>query len=155
VIGTAITIKVAEVNFRNLIMLIYNSPSGSDAAFIEYLEESCDRTLICDSFIIMGDFNIEMKVQGYIQDKLRKTMNSARLSQLVKEATRITSASETIIDLVFSNMDFHVEVWHESKITDHSMVVLNWNIKETREGNQRILCQDYKRMDVDAFKRLS
>jgi len=81
----------------------------------------------------MGAFNIHMKMKGYIQDKLRKTMNSAGLSQLVKEATRITSAFETIIDLVFLNMDLHVEVW-QSKIMDHSMVMLNWNIKE-RKGS--------------------
>jgi len=81
-------------------------------------------------------------------------MNSAGLSQLVKEATRITSASETIIDLVFSNMDLQVEVWHEPNITDHSMVVLNWNIKKAKGGNQRILCRDYKRMDVGTFKKL-
>jgi len=132
-------------------MLIYNSPSGSDAAFIEYLEESCDRALMSDSFIVMGDFNIDMKVQGYTQDKLRKTMNSAGLSQLVKAATRITSASETIINLVFSNMDLQVEVWHEPKITDHSMIVLNGNINETKRGNQRLLCRDYCRMDVDTL----
>jgi len=112
-------IKVAEINFRGLIMLIYHSPSGSDAALIEYLEESCDRALMSDSFIVMGDFNIDMKMQGYTQDKLKKTMNSAGLSQLVKELTTITSASETIIDLVFLNMDLQVEVWHEPKITDH------------------------------------
>jgi len=61
----AITIKVAEVNLRDSIMLIYHSPSCSDAAFIEYLEESCDRALMSDSFIVTGDFNIDMKVQDY------------------------------------------------------------------------------------------
>jgi len=129
----AIAIKVAEVNLRGLIMLIYHSPSGSDAAFIAYLEESCDRTLMSDSVIVMRDFNIDMKVQGYTRNKLRKTMNSAGLSQLVKEATRITS--ETIIDLVFSNMDLQVQVWHEPKITDHSMVVLNGNTNEVKGRN--------------------
>jgi len=73
---------------------------------------------------------------------------------LVKEATRITNISETIIDLVFSNIDLQVEVWHEPKITNHSMVVLNGNINEVKGGNQRIFCRDYKRMDVDTFKRL-
>jgi len=37
---------------------------------------------------------------------------------------------------------------------DYSMVMLNWNIKKARKGSQRILCQDYKRMDIDKFKRL-
>jgi len=101
----AITIKVADVNLRGSIMLIYHSPSGSDTAFVEYLEESCDRALTSDNSIVMGDFNIDMKVQDYTQDKLRRTLNSVGLSQLIKEATRITSASETMIDLIFSNMD--------------------------------------------------
>jgi len=95
-----------------------------------------------------------MKVQGYTQDKLRRTLNFVGLSQLVKEATRITSISETMIDLVFSNMDLQVEIWHEPKIADHSMVVLNWNIEEAKGGNQRIVYWDYKRMDVDTFKGL-
>jgi len=68
----AITIKIADIHYRGLIMLIYHSPSPSDATFIEYLEESRDRTLMSDSFV-MGDFNIDMNMQGYIQDKLRKT----------------------------------------------------------------------------------
>jgi len=128
-------------------MLIYHSPSGSDASFIRYLEKSIDKALISDSVVIMGDFNIDMKINGYIQDKLMKTMNSVGLKQLVKEVTRITSTSETIIDLVFSNIDFDIEV-SESKIMDHSEVVLIWNKKEAKERSKRIICGDYKRMDV-------
>jgi len=64
-------------------MLIYHSPSDSDAAFVEYLEESCDRALMSDSSIVMGDFNIDMKVQGYTQNKLRRTLNSVGLSELM------------------------------------------------------------------------
>jgi len=64
--GGQITIKIADVNFRGLIILIYHSLNGSNAAFIKYLEESCDRALMSDSVIVMGDFNIDMKVKGYI-----------------------------------------------------------------------------------------
>jgi len=138
----AITIRLAEISLNVSIMLIYHSPSGSNAAFVEYLEKSCDRALMSDSFIVMGDFNIDMKVQGYTQDKLRRTLNSVGLSQLVKKATRITSKYETMIDLVFSNMDLQIEVSHEPKIADHSMVVLNWNIKEAKGENQRKLYRD-------------
>jgi len=122
----AITIRLAEISLKGSIMLIYYSPSGSDAAFVEYLKESCDRALMNDSSIVMGDFNIDMKVQGYTQDKLRRTLNSVGLSQLVKETTRITSTSETIIDLVFSNMDLQVEVWHEDRGSFHSVVELEY-----------------------------
>jgi len=76
-------LNIVDVNFRSLLMLIYHSPSGNDAARIEYLEESCDRALMSDSFIVMGDFNIDMKVQGYTQDKLRKTMRKKRVNGML------------------------------------------------------------------------
>jgi len=82
-----------------------------------------------------------------------KTINSAGLNQLVNEASRITSSSRTIIDLVFPNMDLDVKVRHEFKIADHSMLI--WNMKEAKERSKRIICRDYKRMDVDEFKRLT
>jgi len=59
-------IKITDVNFRGLVMLIYHFPSGNNVTFIEYLEESCDKTLISDSVIVMGDFNIDMKMKDYI-----------------------------------------------------------------------------------------
>jgi len=51
-------------------------------------------------------------------------------------------------------MDLDVEIWHEPKITDHLMVVLFWNIKKAKQRSERSLCRDYKRMDIDKFKRL-
>jgi len=49
----AIMVKIIDASFRGVIMLIYHSPSGSDANFVEYLDESCDRTLMSDSIVVI------------------------------------------------------------------------------------------------------
>jgi hypothetical protein len=46
------------------------------------------------------------------------------------------------------------EVWHEPKITDHSAIVLYWNVKLVAHENKIITYRDYKRMDIDKFKRM-
>src|SRR5580765_2494273 len=45
-------------------------------------------------------------------------------------------------------------VYHEPKITDHSMVVSHWNVSSAVNSNSRCVYRDYKRMDVDEFKRV-
>ena len=51
-------------------MLIYHLPSNSDANFIEFLEKICNNDLLNDGVILMGDFNIDMKIKNYCQNKL-------------------------------------------------------------------------------------
>lgn len=135
-------------------MLIYHSPSSSDSEFIDFLEEVCNNELLNDNIIIMGDFNMDMKVNNYSQDRLIRVMNSVGLKQLVHEPTRITNSSETITDLIFTNMNVEVNVCHEPKITDHSMVEVYWNVNSVRNEDRKILCRNYKRMDADEFMRL-
>lgn len=141
-------------NYKGLIMLVYHSPNSSDVEFVDFLEEACINNIHRDSVIIMGDFNIDMKRNNHIQGKLTKVMNSVGLKQLVHESTRIVCTSETIIDLVFSNIEMEVAVCHEPKITDYSTVVLYWNIIRSENKNNIIIRRDYKRLDVDEFKKI-
>jgi len=67
-----------------------------------------------DNIIIMGDFNIDMKVRSYCQNRLIRVMNSVGLKQLVNEP-RIVSSSETIIDLIFTNMEVEIYVYVSQK----------------------------------------
>ncbi|KMQ86761.1 rna-directed dna polymerase from mobile element jockey-like protein [Lasius niger] len=81
-------------------------------------------------------------------------MSSVGLKQMVKEPTRIVNASATMIDLIFTNVELEVKVYHEPKITDHSMVVSYWNVSSAVNSNSMYVFRDYKRMDVDEFKRM-
>lgn len=81
-------------------------------------------------------------------------MFSVGLKQLVNEPTRIVNTSETIIDLIFTNEEVEVAVKHEPKITDHSIVVLQWNVSAKKKENRTIVCRDYRNIDVDKFIKM-
>lgn len=52
-------------------------------------------------------------------------------------------------------MDLEVKVYHEPKITDHSTVVIYWNIKELEKEQDKIIVRrDYKRMNINKFKEM-
>jgi len=139
-----VTVKISDKHYRGSLMLVYHSPSGSDASFIDFLEETCNNNLLNGSVIIMGDFNIDMKAKNYCQNKLIRIMNSVGLKQLVNEPTRIVNTSE----------ELEVVVRHEPKITDHSIVVLYWNVKVKEAENRTIICRNYKRMNVEKFMEM-
>lgn len=150
------TIKIKDKDYIGIIMIVYHSPNGRDGSFITFLEEICINVMQNDNVIIMGDFNIDMSVNNYVRNRLVKVMNSLGLRQLVKEATRIVQNSEILIDLVFGNVEMKVEVWYEPTITDHSAIVVYWNIEECVDENKNkaITYRDYKRMDKEKFKEL-
>lgn len=135
----SLTIRVNGKNYKGTLMLVYHSPSGSDAKFIEFLEEICNDDLLNGSVILMGDFNIDMKVKNYCQNKLIRIMNSVGLKQLVNEPTRIVNTSETIIDLVFTNEEIEVTVEHEPRITDHSVIIVYWGVCEKKNESRVIV----------------
>lgn len=149
-----VVVRISDRNYKGILILIYRSPSGSDAKLLNFMEEMCNRDITEGNVIIMGDFNINMKDKNYCQKKLLRTMNSAGLKQMVKEPTRVVHRSESIIDLVFTNYEVEVIVKHEPKITDHSTIVIDWKIKLTNKEDKIVICRDYKRMDVDKFMRI-
>jgi len=51
---------------RSVIMLVYHSPSSSNCKFLDYMEEICNDDILRRKVIIMGDFNIDMKVNNYV-----------------------------------------------------------------------------------------
>lgn len=149
-----IIVKIKDRDYIGMIMIVYHSPNSKDGNFINFLEEICINVMQNDNVIIMGDFNIDMTVNNYMKNRLVTVMNSLGLRQLVKEATRIVKNSETLIDLVFANVEMEVDVWHEPKITDHSAIVLYWNLIESVDENKVITYRDYKRMDREKFKEM-
>lgn len=72
--------------------------------------------------ILVGDFNIDVSKDSQYSKKLIKEMKSVSMYQWVKEYTRVTSNSKTIIDLVFSNESINTKVLEVPRITDHFIV---------------------------------
>ena len=106
----AIIINVDDKNFKGILIVVYHSPNSSDAEFLDFMENACNDELLKKNVIIMGDFNIDVKLDNYVQKRLLRNMYSVGLKQLVNDYTRIVKKSESIIDLVFSNDEIEVEV---------------------------------------------
>lgn len=64
----SITVKIKDKNYIGIIMLMYHSPNGSDAGLLNYLEEACIGNMQNDNVIVMGDFNMDMKINKYTQN---------------------------------------------------------------------------------------
>jgi len=97
----AIMIKISDKNYNGTLMLVYHSLS--DADFMYFLGKVCNNDILNGNVIIMGDFNLDMKVKNYCQNKIIRIMNSAGLKQLVNESSKSVDTSETLTNLIFSN----------------------------------------------------
>lgn len=100
----AVWLEIRErANRRALIGAIYRPPS-SDSRFMVDLADTLQ--LIRSEqkeFVILGDLNCNMLKRDGPTKQLRDIFAENQLHQLVASPTRITSRSETIIDLFVTN----------------------------------------------------
>ena len=102
---------------------IYRSPSSCPANCIDRIADIGNNVEYKGLTVIVGDFNLNIKDKTFYADKLLKRMKEHGFKQHVKEYTRITRVSKTIIDLVFSNSEnLKVAVKHTPRLSDHSLV---------------------------------
>lgn len=133
-----------------LIVIVYRSPSSSVAEFLVHMERIVEdiQALCNENIYIMGDLNIDVGVSSFYEDKLIKLMKNIGLSQKVKDYTRITEISKSIIDLVFTNdEEAQVEVRRTPKITDHDIISLAV-IKSRQMNNSNKETYYYKFRDL-------
>lgn len=137
-------------------MVVYHSPSASDADFINFLVDIVEDFILKRECILIGDFNIDCMTDSFYTKKLLTIMNSMGMKQYVNEPTRITKESRSIIDLVFSNKKIETSVMSEPMITDHACLKIE--CPESKQKNNkmenkynRYMTKDYRGFDVDRF----
>lgn len=109
--------------FKGLIIsCVYHSPSQSHGQFIDRLNQEVKNLIDKGAIILVGDFNINVDTESRYSKKLVRMMKNMGFKQRVKNRTRITKDSKTIIDLVFSYEEIKTEVLEIPRITDHFIV---------------------------------
>lgn len=58
-------IKVKVKLYKDVIMIVYNSPSALDADFFSYLEDKIKQLVIKEDCIVIGDFNIHLLLNSF------------------------------------------------------------------------------------------
>lgn len=103
--------------------------------FFEALTDSISSFLNCDHIILLGDFNINVLAPSeYNTKQLSEFLEQTGLTQLVNSATHFTETSETLIDLVCSNLKSRrLEIQKiGSSIRGHALISCEFVIKKPK-----------------------
>ena len=108
-----------------LISSIYRPPSSS-VDFLDKINYIIDRASCeCKEMIVSGDFNFDVSQDNDgSSNPIITCFEAFQMTQLIKDPTRVTESTQTIIDLIFSS---HPERLSESgvlpvHISDHYLV---------------------------------
>jgi len=144
----ATAIEIKEKWYKGIVMVVYHSPSASDAVFISFLMDIVEDLVTKSDCIVIGDFNIDFMTNSFYAKKLRTTMSAMGMKQYVEEPTRTTRDSRSIIDLVFANNEIKVNVMHEPMITDHSCLKIEHKGRKANR-DRKYIARNYSDFEAD------
>lgn len=91
---------------RAVIVTVYRSPTGDTDTFLERLNkiiDNIDKKFIRHKKIICGDFNICLLKESHLANRFRDVLRQNNFTQTIREPTRVTKKSATLIDNIFVN----------------------------------------------------
>ena len=148
-----------EINFPNtksfLISVWYRPPSTSKflpTNFDELLHNSLASSENKET-ILIGDFNINyQKVDD--NGELKSIFTLFQLKQIIKTATRVTDKTESLIDLVFTNVPFNITMndVYALSFSDHDLIGFNRKQNRVKAAPKTIRCCNYRRYDHNKLK---
>lgn len=141
-IGLSVTLS-PQMSF---ILLVLYRPPNSTIEFYESLNsvlKECDRKKSqCHKkeMLLMGDFNINWENRTN-RKALKQVTDKFDLTQLITGPTRITTTSQTQIDLIFSNRPERVEKTLNliTGLSDHNLTLLSRKLTKKRFQNGHTL----------------
>ncbi len=142
-----------------LICCVYRAPDTDLTKFISSFNDTSSKISFMNSdVVVLGDFNVDCQPGtagkgNTLKRKVHSFMCSLDLIQLIKEPTRITDTSKTLIDLIFV---FNKHRFIKSgvvllSISDHSLVYCILEVGVTKVKPRIIEFRSYKSYDRDAF----
>jgi hypothetical protein len=125
-------IRIQGGIIAGLFAVVYRSPSCSKVTFLEEFEQWCGRNLENNEYkMIVGDFNIDLLKTDLYSKRLEILRKLYGLKHFIKEPTRTTQNSATLIDFVMSDfLRTKATIDPDEMISDHA------TIKITMENNK-------------------
>lgn len=128
-----------KVQFQSTSLAVgtaYRPESVGVQEALDALSESINSMARCDLTCVLGDFNIDMASPNTPKaQELKHFCHQHNLEQLVKEPTRITQHSETILDLVLTDNSSkcrNVEIIHNYCLSDHALVIVDVDVRKNK-----------------------
>lgn len=129
-----IIVEVKLGSQKYLISTLYHPPAIQMSEFLVELEEILDQMCEFDGVIVCtGDFNFDWKKDSFYTNKCKNLIYRMGLNQVVKDFTRITKDSKTLIDYIVTNdQQLEHKVYHSPRISDHSILSIELNFQEDK-----------------------
>ena len=141
---------------RYLCFIIYRPPGpGNLPIFFEELLESLSKGILkYQSIIIMGDFNIDLKIKSFGFNKLDQFCDLFNLTKLIKTETCFAKSHKSFIDLFLTNKPLSFQKTHvtETGLSDYHKLI--WTFLKshfTRLRPKVITYRNYKKFDENVF----
>ena len=148
-------IRIPKYHKSLVVCSIYRPPS-SNTQYIEHLIEVMDKiNTDLSEIIILGDLNINLSLQ-LNNNQLGDICHLFDMDQLIREPTRITLSSSTIIDLILTtNPKLHVRSGIVNyNISDHYPVYTVLQFPSGPQSKPRqFKLRDYKNFNTHLFSR--
>ena len=152
-----------EVNFPHsrgfLVGTFYQPPESSryyNDAFMDHFEDSAEKAISNNKeVILLGDFNCNLTKSSLNGNgkRLTSTLRSLGFCQLIKEATRITAQSATLLDLIATNYERFISKSGvlNACLSDHDLVYCIRKMNCKRSSGQTKSFRNYARYNSSAF----
>ena len=151
-------IEVSIKNVKVAVGVMYKPPKIPYGVFATIQETLAYITTKYEHTIICGDFNINyLQPESYPTSFFQLNVTEPfGLSQIIKEPTRITTTSTTLIDLFLVNNPGNVKtsgVVDVPGISDHCLIYMAYSIKKPKFTPKTFTRRDFKNFSQESFQQ--
>ena len=152
-------IMIKQPNHRTeMLSVVYRPPSGASHIFFEELYNSMDFLSEYSNAetTIMGDINLDYRLRHTKDfDKIKDFEKDYQLKQLIETPTRITNRTVSIIDLIFTDMEYISSSGVlDYKISDHLPVFVCKKKEKVKQTFRTTQGRSYKHYVREDFEKL-
>lgn len=141
-------------DYKIVVGVIYRPPAYSVWDFLDQLESSISTCLpMGGNFVCCGDFNIDLlDFESYKCKLFNNFLKDLGLLQIIRDATRVTRTSRTLVDLILTSEDSSACAAGVQSvgISDHELIHCTLSCPE-RSRNLSFTFRDFKNMPLDDF----
>lgn len=137
-----------------LFSVLYRPPDAGD--FFNLIASPLEKAWLKSSnIVLLGDFNCDFFVQELNTNKLQSIFNAFNMQNVITEPTRTSATSSTLIDLIVTTRKDLVSSTGTFPlgISDHDLIYATLRLKNKRPPPKIIKIRDYKRMNIENFRR--
>ena len=144
-----------------VVLGIYRPPRSKGANYYQVLEEELNEITSwaiskCQTIIITGDLNLDRLKPNEREGKLLTDLEEVfELTCLIDQATRVTTTSSTLLDVILTNTPdlFKSAGVAEMGLSDHKLVYTFVNKVVKQHAARIINCRSTKHLDLEEFKK--